>query len=87
MSSTLKPITLSLVSFSDRFNQPGRTMTFQAFLGSFNISITDPASMHAQFSLKMYYMPQTASGISDLNFIRQRLLPSIVPNPISGIAR
>ena len=61
MSSTLKPITLSLISFAKGIKDAGDTITLQAFLGSSNISISDPSSMYAQFSLKMYYMPKSSS--------------------------
>lgn len=56
VSNSLKPITFTQVAFSSRGN---RSKTFKAFLGSFNLAITDPASMVAQFSMKLYYMPNT----------------------------
>ena len=56
VSNSLRPITFTQVAFS---NGASRSKTFKAFLGSASIAITDPASMAAQFSMKLYYMPNT----------------------------
>lgn len=57
VSNSLRPITFTLVAFSQAKN---RARTFKSFLTQANVSIADAGSMLANFSLKMYYMPGTS---------------------------
>ena len=60
LSNNGTPIDVSLVSFSKGPKDSSSTKSFKAFLGSFNIAITDASVSYAQFSLKLYFMPPGA---------------------------